>query len=146
VPGSASAVYDHDPNIEEFKENLVVALKSNPKIKYLGICFGMQLLCYAFGGKVTKAQSPSLLVEKVRLNMEVVARILMMQHCNERKELAITAFHGDEVINVPEHFEVIGQSSSCGVEMVISKNQRHLGIQGHPDFTAHFISHYRFNR
>jgi len=52
VPGSTKAVYDQNPLINKFSLDIKNALNSNKKLKYIGICFGAQLLAHALGGRV----------------------------------------------------------------------------------------------
>jgi GMP synthase-like glutamine amidotransferase len=55
-------------------------LNSNKKLKYLGICFGAQLLTYSLGGKVGKSRK----VHSGMLNMEVIS--------NKRKNVPFSQF------------------------------------------------------
>lgn len=86
------------------------------KTKFLGICYGEQLICEALGGKTDMLQKrkedPKFFVAKVediefspeffehpfvkKLNMEIPSKVKMIQ------------VHGDEVVTVPEGFKVLG--------------------------------------
>ena len=54
APGSALSVYDMPKEVSQVQENLLKAIEINPNFKFLGVCFGHQMLCTGLGMKVEK--------------------------------------------------------------------------------------------
>lgn len=52
MPGSSSCVYSCKKWIEHVKKLLHDVYHNYPKIKILGVCFGLQLMTLSLGGKV----------------------------------------------------------------------------------------------
>jgi GMP synthase-like glutamine amidotransferase len=41
------------------------AIKANPNLKFLGVCFGVQFLAHLFDGNVTKARQRTWKIENI---------------------------------------------------------------------------------
>ncbi|KAI5675722.1 hypothetical protein M9H77_06672 [Catharanthus roseus] len=105
---------------------------SHMKKKVLGICFGHQVLCRAFGGKIGKSYSGwDIGVRKVRFLKEFVPFGFLDEEIPP--VLSIIECHQDEVWEVPEGAKIIAFSEKTGVEMFAFGNHI-LGIQGHPEY------------
>ncbi|KAI8565754.1 hypothetical protein RHMOL_Rhmol03G0285900 [Rhododendron molle] len=109
--------------------------------KVLGICFGHQVLCRAFGGKVGKAYSGwDIGVRKVRI-VKDFSPCGFLDGLDQEipPALSIIECHQDEVWEVPEGAEVIAFSDKTGVEM-FTIGDHILGIQGHPEYTKDILN------
>lgn len=67
MPGSSLSIYEYDPRVEKLKELVRPALTANPRLKFLGVCFGVQFLAYLFDGKVTRANERVFRLESLAL-------------------------------------------------------------------------------
>ena len=99
-------------------------------IPILGICYGMQLMCHHYGGRVVPAgkreyghadltakNQPAPLFDGFFIN----------------RHSPVWMSHGDHVEKVPEGFEIVAETDNAPV-CVIQNLQRHLyGVQFHPE-------------
>lgn len=53
VPGSPLHISQQVPELMKFSKEVVNAFYTNPALKYLGICFGAQLISHCLGGHVS---------------------------------------------------------------------------------------------
>ncbi len=117
--GPASVYSENSPKIgtEIFKMNIPV----------LGICYGMQLLTYLFGGEVVKAErheygkSELLILDKGDLFKNVSG------------SLPVWMSHGDRVLKMPEGFEPIAETENAPYAAMRNEEQRVYGVQFHPE-------------
>jgi GMP synthase (glutamine-hydrolysing) len=99
----------------------------------LGICFGHQLLCWAFGAKVGSLAQPVFdRFERVR----VVDADEIFAGFAEHQTIPLAESHYDYVLK--ESFdeagmELLADSVSCEVEAVKHKSKPFYGVQFHPE-------------
>ncbi len=125
--GSRRSVYDKEDWIDQLKA-FVRDIYSAQK-KYVGVCFGHQLLAEALGGKVAKAASGW--------------SVGVHQFILKEKESWMTPFHQklnllmmcqDQVQVLPLNSKVLAVTKTCPVGMFqVGSNM--LGIQAHPEFS-----------
>lgn len=99
-------------------------------IPVLGICYGWQLMAQLLGGKVesaTKEYGP----EKLTLTNPQLGI--------EPGEFSVIVSHGDSVISLPEHFEVLGSTETVQFAVVANYQKKLYGVQFHPE--AHHTEH-----
>jgi GMP synthase (glutamine-hydrolysing) len=120
LSGGPSSIYDEgapkpDPRIYELG------------IPMLGICYGMQAMTEALGGKVmrgtTREYGPMgfLPADGHALFREVPAATQVWMS------------HGDEVVEPPEGFSVLGRSTDEKIASIGSDERRFYGLQFHPE-------------
>ncbi|KAK3009686.1 hypothetical protein RJ639_014389 [Escallonia herrerae] len=138
VSGSPYDAYGDDPWILELCF-LLQTLDAMQK-KVLGICFGHQVLCRAFGGKVGKAYSGwDIGLRKVKIVKDFSPCSFLDGLDEFPPSLSIIECHQDEVWEVPVGAEVIAFSDKTGVEM-FAIGDNILGIQGHPEYTKDILN------
>ncbi|WOK94364.1 hypothetical protein Cni_G03066 [Canna indica] len=108
--------------------------------KVLGICFGLQVLCRALGGRVGKAYGGwDIGMREVVFGDDNLPRPKFFDRLEEiPRSVLIIECHQDEVLEVPIGAEVIGFSKKTGVEMFYIGDHI-LGIQGHPEYSKDIL-------
>jgi GMP synthase (glutamine-hydrolysing) len=91
----------------------------------LGICYGMQALAHALGGKVTAAESR----EYGRARVKVPTDNPLLP----RGTLPVWMSHGDQVTEVPPGFTILAGTGNCPVAAMIDFKRKIFGIQFHPE-------------
>lgn len=128
--GSKYSVYDGTRWITD----LAAFIRSLGERKFVGICFGHQMLAHALGGEVAKAKQGwgvgVLPLEVLRKEpwMEPPAKAVRIQH-----------MHQDQVQKLPANGILLGRSPHCEVGM-FRIGETMLGIEGHPEFTVEYGS------
>ena len=128
--GSSCSVYDDRPWIHSLKAFVGDIYRLGRK--YVGICFGHQMLAEALGGKVLKAASGwSVGVH----TFELVQKAEWMQP--ESPAINLLMMCADQVVQLPPDSEVLASVHGCPVGMfTVGKNM--LGIQAHPEFSVEY--------
>ena len=96
-------------------------------IPVLGICYGLQLLSYLLGGRVSPAASQ----EYGRKTFNITDSQDLFAGL-EAQEI-VWMSHGDRVEEAPEGFEVIGGSDACPIGAIRDRQRRLFGVQFHPE-------------
>eukprot|EP01066_Platyproteum_vivax_P003152 Platyproteum_vivax@DN14043_c0_g1_i1.p1 len=97
-------------------------------IRVLGICYGLQEMCYALGGEVGSA-----------LKREYGSAELKVRDSNSPLLQGVTAAsevwmsHGDKVLALPKGFKPIGTTSSSEFCVVANEQDGLYGLQFHPE-------------
>ncbi|MSR44998.1 MAG: glutamine-hydrolyzing GMP synthase [Phycisphaerales bacterium] len=98
-------------------------------IPVLGICYGMQLTCDLMGGRVERAPSR----EYGRAALQVHESADLMQGIPSNATVWMS--HGDQVMNLPDGFEVLASTPTCPFAAVGDRTRRIYGVQFHPEVT-----------
>lgn len=122
LSGGPSSVYEEgaprcDPRI--FEMGLPV----------LGICYGMQLMCEALGGKVENAPCR----EYGRARLSVDSQEGLFEGFPAAAEVWMS--HGDQVRQVSDSFEPLAHTSTCPYAAVRHKSLPMYALQFHPEVT-----------
>ncbi len=130
--GSRFGVNDGDDWINHL-QGFIAALAKDGK-KYVGICFGHQLLEKALGGKV----------EQSNRGWGVGVSFNQIQHSKDwmqpdQDSLNLIVSHQDQVTQLPPHSEVLASSSFCPYYM-IQCGDNMMSVQGHPEFSKSYSS------
>jgi GMP synthase-like glutamine amidotransferase len=153
IPGSNLSVYnDYDflRKTEIFLKKLIEDILFNnkyPSLKLLGICFGMQIIINALGGKITKMKSqPKGTPELIEIIDDKFYEFNFYKNIGieKKKFLKINEAHGDEISEYPDDkykIKLYGSSQSCKNEIMVDDNEKILLIQGHPEYHPEFNSH-----
>ena len=96
-------------------------------IPVLGICYGMQLMTYTLGGKVSKANKREYGTTNVTINNES----LLFKGFENKNPFLMS--HTDFVERVPEGFTNIGSTPSCPNAAMENVEKKLYGIQFHPE-------------
>jgi GMP synthase-like glutamine amidotransferase len=126
--GSKQSVYEDIPWVNQLK-TYVQALYVREK-KFVGICFGHQMIAHALGGSVAK--SPNGWGIGVHL-FDLYASPAWMQPPLTQIQLLMSC--QDQVALLPDGSKVLAGNDFCPVGMY-QVGDHFLGIQGHPEFTA----------
>ncbi|UUO08651.1 glutamine-hydrolyzing GMP synthase [Blastopirellula sp. J2-11] len=98
-------------------------------IPVLGICYGMQLICQAFGGQVKNTSQREYGHAKISItpNEDLFGGL--------PSETDVWMSHGDQVTNVTESFESLASTSTCPIAAMRHKELPLYAMQFHPEVT-----------
>ena len=97
------------------------------KYPILGICLGHQIIAQAYGAEVGAAGIES--YAKIEINILKENDIFK----DLGPSMEVWASHKDEVINLPEDFEILANSPICDIEAIKHLEKPLYGIQFHPE-------------
>jgi GMP synthase (glutamine-hydrolysing) len=105
-------------------------------IPVLGICYGMQLVCEALGGKVQSAPAR----EFGRASCTIVSPNGAPASADPLlagvpRQTEVWMSHGDQVTNVSDDFEPLARTATCPITAVKHKRLPIYGLQFHPEVT-----------
>jgi GMP synthase (glutamine-hydrolysing) len=106
------------------------ALKLDPEvlkigIPILGLCYGLQLLAYMYGGKLEKAREYG--ITKAYID-EPVGVLEGLQACE-----FVWMSHGDTVIEAPKGWKPLAHTERAPVAAMVDPNRQIWGLQWHPE-------------
>lgn len=98
-------------------------------VPILGICYGMQLLANALGGRL--AQSTNREYGPALLNMSAPSPL--WHNIDRDLPLQVWMSHGDRVIEAPPGFMVTGSTESLQIAAMADEKRRIYALQFHPE-------------
>ncbi|MFH1824658.1 MAG: glutamine-hydrolyzing GMP synthase [Candidatus Firestonebacteria bacterium] len=120
LSGGPASVYKEDaPTIDKEIFNLNVPI--------LGICYGLQLISYILGGKVSKTEKREYGLSK--LMIKDFSDLMW----NLKSTLNAWMSHGDMVIKLPAGFEAIAYTLTCPNAVIRDRRRNIFGVQFHPE-------------
>ncbi|KFH03172.1 bifunctional GMP synthase/glutamine amidotransferase protein [Toxoplasma gondii VAND] len=130
------------------------------KVAVLGICYGMQEICHALGGKVEGGEKREFGSTWVELHLEEAAanggavalfagieegrcmngeeaegEKARKRHKSGRKEMLVWMSHGDKVTAIPEGFTTFASTAACPYAAIGDPERHFYGLQFHPEVT-----------
>lgn len=120
LSGGPMSVYDDSaPDIDPQIFNL--------KVPFLGLCYGLQLICKYFGGKVEPAVDREYGKSILRItdNTDIL-------HGVEDASI-VWMSHGDYLTELPKGFKIIGESDHSPICAISNPSKRFYGLQFHPE-------------
>jgi len=113
-----------------------VYARQSPKIKkdifslnipVLGICYGMQLITYLFGGEVIKAEKH----EYGKAELQILNHEDLFSGIPDK--IIVWMSHGDKVLKIPDGFEPIAKTENAPYAAIRKKDRKIFGVQFHPE-------------
>jgi len=98
-------------------------------IPILGICYGMQLVCQAFGGKVNNAPAR----EYGRASCQILQAEGLFAGVEPTTEVWMS--HGDQVAGIAELFQPLASTETCPFAAIKHRELPIFGLQFHPEVT-----------
>ncbi len=96
-------------------------------IPILGICYGMQLITYLFGGEVVRAERH----EYGKAILKVIDNSDLFKGLPE--SFTVWMSHGDRVLKIPKSFEPIAETENAPFAAIRNKEKNIYGVQFHPE-------------
>ncbi len=99
----------------------------NLDIPILGICYGMQLLCKEFKGKIGQSKSREYghAVISIKNNSNILKGVI--------KNTQVWMSHGDHIEKSPKGFIVTSVSKNNVISSIENKSKKIFGLQFHPE-------------
>ncbi len=94
----------------------------------LGICYGMQVLAYAMGGKVHKAQNREYGYARLR-----ISNYSDLFHGFSTGTHQVWMSHADRVVDIPPGFMSIADTENSSTAVIKKMDQPVFGVQFHPE-------------
>jgi len=128
LSGGPMSVNDNDsPGISEEVFNLGIPI--------LGICYGLQLICKTFDGKVESAPNR----EYGKAHIEILNDDLLFLGVNDNSIIWMS--HGDYVSELPHGFQLTAKTLNSPVCAMANNKRKIYGVQFHPE-----VAHTQFGK
>jgi GMP synthase-like glutamine amidotransferase len=128
--GSRASVYDKEEWIGQLKLFVREIKKANKK--FVGVCFGHQMLAEALGGMVEKSNKGWCVGVHT---FEIIEKASWMVPAQD--ELNLLMMCQDQVVRLPEGAKVLGLGAKCDIG-IFTVGEHMLGIQAHPEFSKEY--------
>jgi len=117
LSGGPSSVFEDKTDFSVFFQD--------PSLAVLGICYGMQIMGHALGGKVVKGHQGEYGKTKIFHHKKILQKNI--------KESVVWMSHFDQVMQAPKDFQVIGESEAQVISAIEHTNNPWVGFQFHPE-------------
>ncbi len=142
--GVESHILDMDTPAKDLEEYKAIIISGGPESVYgenapkydpevfnlnkpiFGICYGMQLLNYIYGGKVGKKE----IREDGVCDIEVISNSLLLDGFKKNEEVLMS--HGDSVLELSDQFKTTSNSGEI-IASVEHLTKPIVGVQFHPE-------------
>ncbi|MGD9250457.1 MAG: glutamine-hydrolyzing GMP synthase, partial [Desulfobacterales bacterium] len=117
--GPASIYEDHSPQIDRRILDLGLPI--------LGICYGMQFMVHALGGKVKRSSKREygFAEFRVKRSKPLFASVPAQTPC--------WMSHGDSITKLPPGFIIAGSTENTRIAAIYHRNHKLFGLQFHPE-------------
>ena len=130
ITGSRHGAYEELPWIQQLAR-LVCEIEKRRK-PLVGICFGHQLIARALGGVVEKA------AQGWGVGVHTASLLAPAPWIEEQTgDFSLVVSHQDQVLQLPEHAELIAGSKFCPVAMY-RVGDHVFAMQAHPEFSREY--------
>jgi len=127
ITGSPKGAYDTDLWIADLTRFIRDGVQAGKK--FVGICFGHQILAHALGGHVEKSE------KGWGLGLKTYEVTQSKPWMNGRpRQMTLYFAHQDQVKRLPADAELLAGNQFCPIGMFTIRDQI-FGIQGHPEFS-----------
>ncbi len=113
------------PSVYEANAPQIPAYVLESGLPILGICYGMQALTHALGGKVAAS-------DRREFGMAEVERLMDSPLLRSPRQ-QVWMSHGDRIEALPGGFEVIARTANAPIAAMADGPQRRFGLQFHPE-------------
>ncbi|MBS1157252.1 MAG: glutamine-hydrolyzing synthase [Proteobacteria bacterium] len=129
LSGGPNSVYESDYQADPKLFELGVPV--------LGICYGMQWMAQALGGKVEAGKVREFGFAEIRAHghSKLFNGIEDRQGANGEGYLEVWMSHGDKVTEMPAGFKMIAENPSCPLAAMADDARCFYGVQFHPEVT-----------
>ena len=120
LSGGPSSIYEkNSPKVDKGIFSLGIPV--------LGICYGMQFMVHAMGGKVHQADKREYGFAKFRKKRDDV----ILGKFPAATQVWMS--HGDSVAKLPSGFNILGNTANTRIAGIVNRNKRMYGLQFHPE-------------
>lgn len=127
ITGSKHGVYEDHAWIPPLEALIRQIYADGPKL--VGICFGHQIIATALGGSVEKSDHGFIVgTQRYQVKLET----------GETKEVALYAWHQDQILEKPEAAEIIAHADTCPLAG-LKYGDRAITFQPHPEFKEAYM-------
>ena len=99
-------------------------------VPILGICYGHQLICKYFGGKVINSKKREF--GKAFIKIKKKSKIFQGIYKNN-KDYQVWMSHGDKVNKLPKNFKIIASTTNAKFAVIANEEKKIYGLQFHPE-------------
>ncbi len=118
--GGPSSVYDPEAPLPDDR---IFSLEK----PILGICYGLQVIAYKFGGAVDRSAKRE--YGRAELTVKTPSPLLPENH----EPVSVWMSHGDALQSLPEGFEVLAASPNSPICAIGNMENKIYGVQFHPE-------------
>ena len=93
----------------------------------VGICAGHQYMARFFGGEA----EPSIIPEFGKVELSILKEDRIFDGVPQKS--IVWESHNDEVVKIPEKFELLADSENCKIQAMKHKQKPFYGLQFHPE-------------
>ena len=137
ISGSRHGVYDDLPWMRPLQDFITGNINDK---KFIGICFGHQIIAAAMGGEVTKFPNGwGLGLRDYQPHDNFHQWLTQNGLARAPQNIYLYSFHGDQIITKPHEAILLAQSNFCCYAILAYPNDRGdimaLTFQAHPEFS-----------
>jgi GMP synthase (glutamine-hydrolysing) len=120
LSGGPMSVYDESaPTVDSRIFNI--------KVPFLGLCYGLQLICKNFGGTVEPAENR----EYGKSILRVIDNSDILYGVEDASVVWMS--HGDYLTELPKGFKIVGESEHSPICAISNQSKKMYGLQFHPE-------------